>query len=394
LAVKAVVLDLDGTLIDASGQPVTGVPEMLDALRGMGLGIAVASNQTRAFEKLSRAGLRADLIIDRGLTGGVKKGSPVWVTKALEAFEIQGNEIVWLGDSNLDMRSAVNARILYFNAGWSQPNYPYGINLSAPALLPLYLSEFFVKPVSWYWEFNGTDGQGQRVIAKAMMDTRGAGISALQNDLVGVLKGSRNPRIGPMMLRDFVFLHFVGSLFGDSFYHEIDTWTAYPSSRRGVNPALGTLVNLAAKLFRERYVEDLLVRHTVATDSGEARLRQEPVDFSNQSNTMQLNPEHRQRIRGQFVVVIDDFTTDGYSGECARLLLLKAGAAKVACINIGKYGRYNSVISLTPNHAWDPYEPTEHPANAFREISTYGQTDQAALTVIRDSYERVGRWRR
>jgi hypothetical protein len=389
VAVKAVVLDLDGTLIDRQGNPVLGIPEMIEALRAMGMRLAVASNQPGAFGKLSRAGLRADLIIDKGLTGGINKGSPVWVTKALETFDVEGNEIVWLGDSDRDMRSAVNSRIIYFNAGWSQPNYPYGISLSAPSLLPLYLSEFFLKSVSWYWEFNGIDGQGRRVVAKAMMDARGAGISILQNNLVNFLKGRRNPRIGPMTVRDFIFLHFVGSIFGDPFYREVDTWTAYPSSRRGVNPALGALVNLVARLFRERYVEDLLVRHTVATDSGEARLRGESVDFYNQSNTMQLNPDYRQRVRGQSIVVMDDFTTDGYSGECARLLLLEAGAAEVVCINVGKYGRYNSVISLAQNYTWNPYEATEHIANSFREISTYGQTDPNALVTIRESYRRI-----
>ena len=117
MAVKAVVLDLDGTLIDRQGNPVLGIPEMIEALRAMGMRLAVASNQPGAFGKLSRAGLRADLIIDKGLTGGINKGSPVWVTKALETFDVEGNEIVWLGDSDRDMRSAVNSRIIYLRPG-------------------------------------------------------------------------------------------------------------------------------------------------------------------------------------------------------------------------------------------------------------------------------------
>jgi hypothetical protein len=394
VAVRAVVLDLDGTLIDPRQQPIPGIPEMMEALRAMDLRLAVASNQPGAARKLERAGLAVDFILDKALIG-VNKGSPAWVTRALEEFGIESNELVWLGDSDPDMRSAVNAGIIYFNAGWSKPAYAYGINLRSPFLLPLYLQEFFQKPISWFWQFNGVDRQGNRVTAKAMMDANGAGIPAFKNDLISFLKEGGNPRVGPMSVRGFIFLHFVGSVFGDPFYRRVDAWTAYPSSRGGVNPALGALVNVVARLFRDRYLGDLLVRHTPSIDSGEARLRGEEVDFYNQSNTMRLNPEYRQRIQGKRIVVMDDFTTRGYSGECARQLLLEAGAAEVVCINVSKYGRDYWVISRGANdYAWDPYEVREHASRTFREVQTAAQAAPAALTMIRESYRRVEGWRR
>jgi hypothetical protein len=98
-------------------------------------------------------------------------------------------------------------------------------------------------------------------------------------------------------------------------------------------------------------------------DSGEARRRQIEVDFYNQSNTLRLNPDYLQRVQGKCIVVMDDFTTRGYSGECARQLLLEAGVAEVACINVSKYGRDYWVISRGANdYAWDPYEAKEHAA--------------------------------
>jgi hypothetical protein len=91
---------------------------------------------------------------------------------------------------------------------------------------------------------------------------------------------------------------------------------------------------------------------------------------------------------------MDDFTTRGYSGECARQLLFEAGAAEVVCINVSKYGRDYWIISCSANnYTWNPWEATEHAADSFREMRTQGQPDPTMLTMIRESYRRVGAWR-
>jgi hypothetical protein len=66
---------------------------------------------------------------------------------------------------------------------------------------------------------------------------------------------------------------------------------------------------------------------------------------------------------------MDDFTTQGYSGECARQLLLQAGAGEVVCINVSKYGRDYWAISLgLDDYTWDPWSATAHSARSFREV--------------------------
>jgi phosphoglycolate phosphatase-like HAD superfamily hydrolase len=67
VAVRAVVLDLDGTLIAVRGNPVPGIPEMIAELRTMGMRLAAASNQPGAARKLARAGLAVDFILDKAL---------------------------------------------------------------------------------------------------------------------------------------------------------------------------------------------------------------------------------------------------------------------------------------------------------------------------------------
>jgi hypothetical protein len=367
---------------------------MMADLRDMGMRLAVASNRPGASPKLRRAGLEADFVIDRALVHA-NKGSTVWVERALQEFGIEQNELVWLGDTDNDMRSAVNGGVIYFHAGWSVPNYAYGIHLAEPSLMPLYLQEFFQKPTPWYWQFNGTDRQGWHITAKALMDANGAGIPVLRNDLIRFLKEGSNPHVGPVRMQDFIFLHFVGSMFSDPLYRRVDIWTAYPSSGSGVNSTLNALATLIARIFRDRYFGDLLVRHTRSIDSGEARTRREQVDFYNQSNTVRVNPNRRQRIQGRCIAVMDDFATRGYSGECARQLLLEAGAAEVVCVNVGKYGPdYWTISRTTTDYAWNPCEVTGHSERSFQETRTAGQTDQTVLTMIRESYQRMNAWRR
>ena len=126
---------------------------------------------------------------------------------------------------------------------------------------------------------------------------------------------------------------------------------------------------------------------TPSIDSGEARTRGISVDFYNQSNTVHVNERYLNRIQNKFIVLIDDFTTEGYSCECARLLLLEAGAAAVLGINVGKYGSRYRVIAPRQGYSWDPCQAMQHENRSFFETVRFGQLDGNALTTITESYQ-------
>jgi haloacid dehalogenase-like hydrolase len=211
VGIAAAILDLDGTLLDSEGAPVPGVQGMLSDLRSNGVRIAIASNRPNLSARLQSAGLLHDLAMDRHIAGA-KKGSPLWVDAVCQAFAINTNEVVWLGDSDLDMRSAVNARIVYFNAGWAAPTYPYGINVTHPRVFDLVIKECFSKAVYWYWQVSDVDRAGRPTAVRGMIDGNGAGISALRSDLISFLKHGGNPSVGPLSVRDFMMLHLLGSI--------------------------------------------------------------------------------------------------------------------------------------------------------------------------------------
>ena len=395
MAVKAVILDLDGTLLNSAGQPVTGVPALLAELTAAGLKIAVASNQPGATRKLARADITPNLLLDRASVGS-SKGTKAWVEKACADLGITPSELIWLGDGDLDMRSAVNTKVAYFNAGWSQPAYAYGINLLEPRLFGAVVRECFAKPAEWFVQYRATDQAGRPVVMYAMTDSRGGGDEALETNLRRFLKDRVDFPLGPFRFGEVVTLHLLGSIYGSGLAQGTDTWTAYPGSKTtsGTNQSLAPFVANAARLFRNAYVDDLLIRHTDALDSGQTRAQGGQVGFGNQINTVQLNPQHRGKIRDKRIVVVDDFETGGNSLECARNLLLQGGAAEVTGVCIGKYrmrghGLARAVWTPVEDYGWDPYAPTTHVQVNFQDGIVSLTGDAAAPVYFRDSCRRL-----
>ncbi|WP_091585294.1 phosphoribosyltransferase [Alteribacillus bidgolensis] len=54
-------------------------------------------------------------------------------------------------------------------------------------------------------------------------------------------------------------------------------------------------------------------------------------------DTIHLNPEYQGKLKGKKVVVLDDYTANGYSFECARNLLLNQGVKELIFVTIGTF---------------------------------------------------------
>jgi hypothetical protein len=375
---------------------------MLQKLRDAGLKIAVAKGDPNAgvAARLAQAGLAADLCLDVTVVRE-KKGGKGWVRAACSAFGLDSNELLWLGDSPGDMHSAVNSRVIYFNAAWSAPTYAYGIQVATPGRFALLVRECFVKPVDWYWRLDATDSAGRAVTMRSMIDGNGAGIPALKDRLITFLHAGIDPRVGPLSVGEFATLHLLGSLYAEGLYERADVWTLYPSSSGGPAGTLDPFVDQGSKLFRDRYLPDALWRHTPSRDTSLSRVRGEIVEFLEQANTVCLRDADRDRIVGKRVLIVDDFTSDGNGLEWARNLFLRAGASEVIAVTIGKYGQARpmgrpgqvglatKVVTPRRGLAWDAFAPATYRFGQFVESTALGPRDPAALDYIRESYRRV-----
>ncbi len=391
MAIEAVILDLSGTLVDGQGRALLGAADLLSNLQESGIQVAVAATHDTAFGILKSAGLVPDLVLTRR-TVGANKGSSLWVSRATAAFGVQPHQVVWLGDSQQDMLSALNADVIYFNAGWSAPDYRYGIQVESPRLFAALITGVFAKTHNWYWTCEGADAAGRRVRVRSVVDANGAGDGRLARQLRSLLKEGTDSQLGPITLGDFARYHLLASIYAEGLVGGPDViWATYPGSGGNENPFLTSFAHLASQLFRDRFVGNLLVRHTPATDMSHARTAHQEVNFLDQINTVCLNADHQGRVRGNRVVVVDDFTTEGYSFECARNLLLLAGAAEVVSVCVGRYGAWYGKVAPVDGYTWDPFRPCIHDAANFQTTPCgRGATvEHNALDVFLRSYREL-----
>jgi hypothetical protein len=358
---------------------------MLAALRAEGIRVVIASARPQAQARVRSLGLDVDLVLDRE-TVGANKGSALWVRTVEAAYSLAPSEIVWLGDSDQDMRSAVNGSVIYMHAGWSGSEYRYGVLMRQPNRVPVIVARCLAKASDWYWTLDARDRHALDVRVRALMDPECGGTPGLRVGLKEMLKlRDQIPPFGPITT---VFFQLLGSIYSSRLHAETDVWTIYPGRAGRLSRVLGPFAEEASRLFRDRYVPDVLVRHAVARDSGLGRYKGETVDFLNQINTVHLNAEQRHRIIGRRILVIDDFCTEGHSFECARNLLLAGGAASVTCVAVVKYGQsYTITTPLTDLR--EPYAPQHYEADNFQYKPVTGQIDTAVLEEILVSYASV-----
>jgi len=101
--------------------PYDGIPELLDALTARGIRMAVLSNKPDDFTKLCVARLlpRWRFGLVAGMRpSGPKKPDPAGARAAAEHFGLRPAEVLYLGDTNTDMQTAVAAGMFPVGALW------------------------------------------------------------------------------------------------------------------------------------------------------------------------------------------------------------------------------------------------------------------------------------
>ncbi len=101
--------------------PYDGVPEMLSELRQRGAAVAVLSNKEH---ELTRTIVRellpqTDFFAVQGVSGTVPpKPDPTGVRQLLEAAEASPSEVLYVGDSGVDMQTALAAELRPLGVSW------------------------------------------------------------------------------------------------------------------------------------------------------------------------------------------------------------------------------------------------------------------------------------
>ena len=204
--------------------------------------------------------------------------------------------------------------------------------------------------------------------------------------LRAILKDQRDIKIGrdsSVYISYILFHYFVSQCYLSGLIENIDWITVYPGHTRGsLNPILQTFSRYIAQMFRDRFIPDLIVRHQ---DAPKSQYQGVNRDIFDQFRTIQLNEQYKEKIRDKSNLVLDDFTTYGYSLETVRRMLLQANAAHVACLSMAKYRR--EYASTRISKSWDPFSPCTLTRGDIRVLNMNGTFNNAA-----DEYFRSNIW--
>lgn len=399
MAVEALVCDASGTLLTSNLTPQPGVTDMLARLAVLGVQVVVAANhpEKETRRQLSNAGLLGyvDHVVAHGHVGK-NKGSGVWVDAFKAVTGLEANQLFYVGNTQWDMITATRGPIVYAHSAWSgTPPYPYGLVAPSPGWVAAVIHHIFRKQHNWYWTLQEADPGGKPVNTVTLLDANGAGGDrTLRSALLALFKDNRDTPLGSMTLKQFVMLHMLASLNNDGDFAAAQMWTTYPGHKGAPNEAMREFLDVAAKLARNRYKEDLLIRHTEAEKSNVVFHRPGggfPAALRNQLETMQVGVAHRGKLTNRRVLLLDNFLTWGSTTEAGRNMLLAAGAASVKVACVGKYGDSMYVAGgFTPG--WDPSEPTSPPPG-FRYGERPGTKNSLALEEFAASYAAMAKER-
>jgi len=106
---------------DQKTRPYEGVPEMLDTLTEMGLPLAILSNKPDDFSKLvvSKLLSKWQFQVVFGVRPSVpKKPDPEGAFEIAAMLDIPPSQFLYLGDTGIDMRTAVTAGMFPVGALW------------------------------------------------------------------------------------------------------------------------------------------------------------------------------------------------------------------------------------------------------------------------------------
>jgi hypothetical protein len=271
-------------------------------------------------------------------------------------------------------------------ASWSNPSFPYGIAVNDPSGFADIVETFFLKDELWYYYVEDKDRLGREVVVRALLNpdiSKDTGITSILKNK-GKYAGDR--RIKSFKIDEYLNLHLLASIYLEGLHVRSSDgkpiWCLYPGHEGDYGSVLDSFTKMGSRLFREQYKQELIQRHTDAPSNMEVRLSGGTPIIDTQLQTIQLNPQFKDKIKDHPVIVIDDFTTESYGFETARNFLFNAEASSVICIAVGKYGIYPKLYNAFYAEAdveWDSFAPTSLTQRDFDANRISAQFNDSAL---------------
>lgn len=309
-----------------------------------------------------------------------KSGAVISRLIAQNRDSLEHSEVIIIAAKNDDMLPAFNTQTVLLRADWlgtfTDRFATYGCIIESPEKIPI-VADLLGDEEPWYFSASAQDFEVYSLTNAGTISENDAGMLRLVNRLRGCLKAGDKTNLEAFKI------HFVSSLYATPVFENVDLWGFYPGSKSPTdeNGVMAQFCRLARTTFKKRSKGPLFLRHSSASKRHEQR-GGDRIDPSEQIASIHLNPEYSGKIRGKIVCVVDDYLTYGCSFGVAEALLKKAGARKVICVSLGKFGNQARLyqINLGDQDPFSPIVETVPVATTYLDGST---TRQAQLEFLK-----------
>lgn len=303
------------------------------------------------------------------------------------------NEVVYVGSSDMDMRTAVNGKILFLRATWYSNNTDYGFEFEEPKELARFIDTLCLREHFWSHQIKENNFEYYAL----------APFSTLKHEFKKYSENARAAAKFGIGNVDFWLGALVTSLYFTGIHEKIDFIAAYPGHKAGVgNDKMDEDLMLFGKCFNKAYLHNLIERHTTAQKSQTARKLGINIDHHNQFNTIKLNRLPTKNFRtvyknpplkqGKTLLIVDDICTKGWSLEAARKYVEQT---KTKVILVTWLKTINTNIETTINlDAFNPYQVTQFQDIPIGKTYNYHQyhVDGAASEELNEQLQQYIDW--
>lgn len=381
--IKVLVTDGKGTLELPS--PSAEVMSLIQSLGALGIDLAVASNAPRSVvvSRFNQANLPVPRLLVTSQDIDAKKPSPQFIDEIASKAGALKQQLVYLGDSdNTDIFCAINAGVLPIAARYANESIEYGIPVDHPKALQRYLETFGSQEGNYFaWSASALcKDTGTPIDIRTLIYDQGR----INRDLREVLKHGQQVKLGShdADLGQIIFQYLVSSSYQSGLTHDFNYVTVYPGHQAGsLSPILDEFSSILSRLFRTKYLNDLIVRHSTAPKS---QYQGPNRSIMNQLRTIHVNPDYKDQIQGKSILVLDDYSTAGYSLETARQMLIRGGASSVIGLAIAKFRNTHAISRI--ESSFDPYKPVEIEEH---EVDTIDHRGTSIPTVDDYFFDRI-----
>lgn len=349
--------------------PSDDMRSTITGINNLGVEIAVASNSPRSivYNRFVTAGIEPPKhIASRDTMEGIRKPSPNYIYCLRDMANVDITEIAYIGDSDMtDMYCAINASVIPLSARYSN-NTKYGVPIRSPKSLYRYIKHFGQQDEPYFgWRYSDSDKLDIRAVI--------CDHARITHKLKKVLKNDSKVQLKHGVdMKTLLFHYLVSQLYMSGLLHEVDKIAVYPGHKKGsYSQTINEFVKLIDILFKNKFMNNLIVRHTTTRQSKRGNR-----SIKDQLSTIKLGDTYKSQIRGQTILVIDDFTTSGTSLDAARNLLYMAGATKVICLALAKYRNTHKVYDVVGQ--WDPFDIFRSEKHRITKREVKGRRNTAA----------------